>query len=115
MTGYKQAILLRTDLGMSRGKMIAQACHASLKAYKKSETELRKDWEISGAKKVALKVDKDTLRQKKIKAQEKGVCFSTVKDAGMTELSPGTETAMAIGPDEESRIDSVTGDLALIQ
>ncbi|PSH00838.1 MAG: hypothetical protein BRC30_01430, partial [Nanohaloarchaea archaeon SW_7_46_7] len=27
---HKQAIVLRTDLGMSTGKLISQACHATL-------------------------------------------------------------------------------------
>lgn len=115
MTSYKQAILLREDVGMSKGKMIAQACHASLKAYKKADSSDVSEWEASGAKKVALQVDGEELRQKRMDAEASGLTVSTVKDAGHTEVEPGTETAIAIGPDEESRIDSVTGDLKLIK
>ncbi|WP_414837990.1 peptidyl-tRNA hydrolase Pth2 [Candidatus Nanosalina sp. VS9-1] len=115
MSSYKQAILLREDLNMSKGKMIAQACHASLKAYKKADEKKRSEWESSGAKKVTLEVDEESLRQKRMDAEASGLTVVTVKDAGHTEVDPGTETAIAIGPDEESRIDSVTGDLKLIK
>lgn len=115
MTNYKQAILLREDLGMSKGKMIAQACHASLKAYKKSDSSLRSDWEDSGSAKIALEVDEETLNEKRMDAEASGLTVVSVKDAGHTQVDPGTETALAIGPDKEDRIDSVTGDLKLIK
>lgn len=115
MTDYKQALLLREDLGMSKGKMIAQACHASLKAYKKSDSKLRSEWEASGSAKIALEVDRDVLEEKRREAEASGLTVVSVKDAGRTELSPGTETALAVGPDTEDRIDSVTGDLKLIK
>jgi PTH2 family peptidyl-tRNA hydrolase len=33
----KQVLVMRADLKMSRGKLAAQACHASLGAYKKAD------------------------------------------------------------------------------
>jgi PTH2 family peptidyl-tRNA hydrolase len=115
MTSYKQAILVRDDLDMSTGKMIAQACHASLKAYKKADSELRSEWESQGEKKVILGVDEEVMQQKKRELEVSGLSFSAVKDAGRTELEPGTETALGVGPAEESEIDSVTGELKLIK
>jgi len=41
MNDLKQVIVLRTDVGMSTGKMIAQACHASLKSYKKASDKAK--------------------------------------------------------------------------
>lgn len=115
MTDYKQAILLREDLGMSKGKMIAQACHASLKAYRKSDADIRSEWENSGEKKIALQVTEAELKDKRIQAESSGLISASVKDAGMTELEPGTVTALAIGPDVASDVDSVTGDLQLVK
>jgi len=54
MPGYKQSIVLRKDLGLSEGKKIAQACHASLGSVKKADNDTVGSWEDTGAMKVAL-------------------------------------------------------------
>ena len=52
----KQAIIIRSDLNMSKGKAAAQAAHASLEAYKKATDDMCDEWETEGQKKVVLKV-----------------------------------------------------------
>lgn len=111
---HKQAIVLRTDLGMSTGKLISQACHASLKAYKKASSESQDEWESGGQKKVVLDIGDEDLLERFQRAQRNDVPAAMVKDAGLTEIEPGTETALGVGPAEESKIDSVTGDLKLL-
>jgi len=37
-----------------------------------------------------------------------------VKDAGHTEIPPGTVTVVGIGPGPRSEIDKITGDLQLV-
>lgn len=114
MAQYKQAIILRNDIGMSRGKMIAQACHASLKAYKKTNKEIRSNWENKGSKKIVLKTDKETIIRKKQEAQQNNISNALITDAGHTELKPGTKTALAIGPNTENKLDSITSSLKLL-
>ena len=53
----KQVIIMRNDLKMGKGKIAAQACHASIAAYKKADPLKIKLWERDGAKKVVLKVN----------------------------------------------------------
>lgn len=111
----KQVIVLRTDLDMSEGKRIAQACHASLGAYKNAETVDQNRWETEGGKKVAVKADgEDELMELFKTARSMNISAYVVKDAGETELSPGTVTALGIGPDEDGQVDKVTKDLSLI-
>ena len=114
MTKYKQAIVLKEDLEMSKGKSIAQACHASLKAYNRTDEKEREEWDSQGAKKIALDIGDNDIRSRFQKAKTEGLPAYLVKDAGHTELKSGTVTALGIGPAEESKIDSITGDLSLI-
>jgi PTH2 family peptidyl-tRNA hydrolase len=115
MTDYKQAIMVREDVKMSKGKMIAQACHASLKAYKKAEKGQVDKWESQGEKKIVLYAEESELLERFQQAKSSGTPAALVQDAGKTEVAPGTRTAAAIGPAEKSKVDSVTGDLKLIK
>lgn len=115
MTSLKQAIVIRDDIGMSTGKMIAQACHASLGAYKKATGDEKDSWEKKGQKKVVLSAGDNKLEDLYSRAKRNKISAYLVKDAGHTEVKPGTKTAVGIGPDEESKIDSITGDLELIK
>ena len=115
MKDLKQVIVLRSDLEMSKGKMIAQACHASLKSYKKASDNAKSDWEGSGGKKVAVENSGGSLQEKLEMAKTLQIPAALVKDAGHTEVSPGTVTALGIGPAESSKIDQITGELKLIK
>ncbi len=110
----KQVIILRNDLKMSFGKSVAQACHASLESYKRASKKIIAFWEISGMKKVVLGADKNSLLEihKKVKAEK--IPNYIVKDAGLTELKPGTITALGIGPELSEKIDKFTKELKLL-
>ena len=118
MDELKQVILIRTDLGMSTGKKCAQACHASVSSsdlVRTQDKKIWKKWKNSGQKKVVLKVrsmeDINTIYTKVTKANIP--CF-LIKDAGLTQLEPGTTTALGIGPVLSIEIDKITGDLPLL-
>jgi PTH2 family peptidyl-tRNA hydrolase len=115
MVDLKQVIVLREDLGISKGKQISQACHASLKSYKKADSEERKKWEDAGSKKIAVEAGEATLEERLQKAKTLQIPAALVKDAGLTEVEPGTVTALGVGPAEEDKIDKLTGDLKLIK
>jgi peptidyl-tRNA hydrolase, PTH2 family len=115
---YKQVILVRTDLKMSRGKTAAQCSHAAVEASLNSKKKHRlifSAWRLSGMKKVVLKVaNQKELYKYAQESKDAGLTTAIISDAGMTELKPGTTTCVAIGPDKESKIDLVTGKLSTL-
>jgi len=113
---YKQVIIIRNDLGMTTGKKCVQCCHASLGAYKKASKSIIKKWESEGQKKVVLEVNskKELLNLFERAKKEKIPCF-LVEDAGLTELKPGTVTALGIGPEDEKKLDKISGSLKLFK
>ncbi len=111
---FKQVIIVRKDIKMDKGKMAAQVAHASIEAYKKSDSKERAEWEAEGSKKVILKVD-DLKGLMKIHENVRGKFpCSLIRDAGRTQLEPGTVTVLGIGPCEEKEIDKVTKHLKLL-
>ncbi|MFD1597718.1 peptidyl-tRNA hydrolase Pth2 [Halobellus rarus] len=110
----KQAIVARTDLGMGRGKLAAQVAHASLSAYEDTDDRTRKEWKGGGQKKVVLKADgEETLFRLADEAERLGLPNAIIRDAGHTQLDPGTVTCLAVGPARDEDVDRVTGDLSL--
>ncbi|MBP1985995.1 peptidyl-tRNA hydrolase Pth2 [Halolamina salifodinae] len=110
----KQAIVARTDIGMGTGKLAAQVAHASLSAYEDTDERTRKAWKGEGQKKVVLKASgEDQLFELADRAERKGLPNAVIRDAGHTQLDPGTATTVAIGPGEDEIVDRVTGDLSL--
>lgn len=110
----KQAIVARTDIGMGTGKLAAQVAHASLSAYEDTDERTRKAWKGEGQKKVVLKGSgEDELFELADKARREGLPNAVIRDAGHTQLEPGTATTVAIGPGDDELIDRVTGHLSL--
>ncbi len=112
---YKQAIIVRSDLGMGKGKIAAQASHASLAAYKKATSQAREKWEASGTEKIVLRAagEKELLELFEAGRRAK-LPAALVKDAGHTQIPSGTATAVAIGPALEAEVDAITGKLKLL-
>ena len=110
----KQAIVARTDLGMGQGKLAAQVAHASLSAYEDADDRTRKRWKGGGQKKVVLKAngEKELFRLAD-EAERLGLPNAIIRDAGHTELEPGTVTCLAVGPAGDDDVDRVTGGLSL--
>jgi PTH2 family peptidyl-tRNA hydrolase len=115
MKEYKQVILVRNDLKLTKGKMAAQVSHASVEATLKSHKDDIKTWREEGMKKAVLKVDnRYQLFKFKNKAEDAGLVVALITDAGHTHLKPGTATCVGIGPDDAEKIDEITGELKLI-
>lgn len=116
---YKQCIVLRTDLGMSVGKLISQACHAAVDSSeltKKQKTSTWRAWRNEGAKKVILQVESlEELEELAKKADKLRIINVLIVDRGLTEIPPETTTVLGVGPDRSEILDKVTGNLKLMK
>ena len=67
-----------------------------------------------GSKKIALKIssEKELLELQKLAKKEK-LNTVLIRDGGLTQVDPGTKTALAIGPDLENKIDKICSKLKL--
>ncbi|MCD6383361.1 MAG: peptidyl-tRNA hydrolase [Thermoplasmata archaeon] len=115
---YKMVIVVRTDLELGKGKMAAQVAHAAVTASYtawRRKRDLFKRWYEEGQRKVVLKVRSlQELMEIKETAESLGLITALIKDAGLTQIPPGTVTALGIGPEKEEVLDRITGHLKLL-
>lgn len=92
-------VAIRRDLRMRRGKEIAQGIHAvALLGY------------VEGAPLVVVQVGSlDELMSIADEARAAGVGAALARDAGLTEVAPGSVTAGAFGPVEKGRLATLAG------
>ena len=139
MREAKQVIVMRKDLGMRKGKMIAQGAHASLGAFLKHTNFIRDSkgieypiWARKGTPlyqwlegpfvKICVGVNsKDELLNKLHmvdtynKNKGTNIPYALITDAGRTEFhGEPTITCLGIGPYWSDVLDEITGDLKLL-
>jgi len=111
----KQAIIVRNDLKLPKGKLASQAAHASVEAVLKGDKELIREWRNEGMPKIVLKIDdeKSILRLNQM-AKDFGIITALITDAGKTVVEPGTITCLALGPEKNDKLDKIIKDLKLL-
>ena len=115
MTEYKQCIIVRADLKLSRGKLAVQVAHAAVSAAEAADASSRRAWKESGQKKIVLQVKNlSELYELKMDVEAAGLPAALITDAGLTEVPPGTVTALGIGPARSDQLDAITGELPLV-
>ena len=129
----KQVIVIRKDLKMHRGKEIAQAWHAAIKAVFLALNNLNEyswsiendkivfdddgsilaDWFNSSYAKICLQVNsEEELLDLKERADNLGLACALIQDNGVTEFyNVPTYTCLAFEPLPSETIDILTGDL----
>jgi PTH2 family peptidyl-tRNA hydrolase len=125
----KQVIVMRKDLGMRKGKMIAQGAHASMKVlldagrldpdgsgFAFAVDPAMAAWLGGRFTKVCVSVDSEpALDQIVARAREAGVPCALITDAGVTEFhGVPTRTCCAVGPAWIDAVDAITGGLPLL-
>jgi peptidyl-tRNA hydrolase, PTH2 family len=115
---YKQVLVFRTDLKMSKGKIAAQAGHAAICSAQAAFQTHKKWWEawmFEGMRKIAVKVPGEKeLGELEEAADEMGLPHAMIIDRGLTEIPEGTITCLGIGPAPNDKIDRLTGKLPLL-
>ncbi|HUS29970.1 MAG TPA: aminoacyl-tRNA hydrolase [Kofleriaceae bacterium] len=127
----KQVIVMRKDLGMRKGKMIAQGAHAAMAVFTKdatiSDNEMRceltdamKAWlgptEGPRFAKICVSVDSEAALDDVVaRARAAGLPCALITDSGKTEFHGiPTKTCCAVGPAWSDEIDAITGGLPLL-
>lgn len=124
---HKQVIVLRKDLNMRKGKMVAQGAHASMAAilsqgdYQGDTFSLKMDdrikpWLTGRFKKITVYVESEAeLLSIYERAKCSGMICSLILDSGLTEFGGvPTYTAVAVGPDAAEKVDVFTGSLPIL-
>jgi peptidyl-tRNA hydrolase, PTH2 family len=124
----KQVIVMRKDLGMRKGKMIAQGAHASLKVLVDRAAlgadalaipldAPTREWLVSGRfTKVCVSVDSEAELDAIVsRSRAAGVPCALIVDSGRTEFhGVPTKTCCAVGPAWADAVDAITGALPLL-
>ncbi|KAB8239422.1 aminoacyl-tRNA hydrolase PTH2 [Aspergillus alliaceus] len=115
----KLVLVVRTDLGMTKGKIAAQCSHATLACYKyitahSPNSPLLRRWESQGQAKIALQTkSEEEMETLQAQAISLGLCARVITDAGRTQIASGSRTVLGVlGP--KSVVDGVTGHLKLL-
>lgn len=117
----RMALVVRTDLGMLKGKIAAQCSHAAVSCYKlmtepgeAQNLKMLQRWNYGGTAKITLKCqDKEEMDLLFAKAISLGVNAYMVHDAGRTQVLEGSATVLGLGPAPKQILDQITGELKL--
>jgi peptidyl-tRNA hydrolase, PTH2 family len=111
-------LVLRGELRLTAGKAAVQAAHAAVMLVESAPARaepLLDAWRSQGQKKIALEVRSlDELEALERAARARHIPTVLVRDAGLTEVPPGTITCLGLGPAPSTEIDPITGALALL-
>lgn len=124
----KQVLVIRKDLNMRKGKIAAQAAHASVAVMSNSlirqekgfwhfyPQEALEEWLLSSFTKICVSVNSEKeLKEIYEKALYAGLPKSIIQDSGKTEFNGvPTYTAVAVGPGPIEKVDKITGHLPLL-
>ncbi|WVW86339.1 peptidyl-tRNA hydrolase [Kwoniella bestiolae CBS 10118] len=114
----KLVLVVNDELKMTKGKIAAQAGHATLACamtLKEANPRLFRAWQNQGQPKIALRcANTEELEILAAQARSLNLCARTIRDAGRTQVAPGSKTIVGIGPGPARLINTVTGKLKLL-
>jgi len=112
---YQLVVVINRDLKMSTGKVISQFGHAidGIHEILMDQQDLLEIWRETGSGKIVVKGTHEDIFNAYKKAKALGLLYYRVYDAGKTQIAPGSNTCIAIGPATKEELKDITGHLAL--
>jgi PTH2 family peptidyl-tRNA hydrolase len=115
---YKMVLCVNQELGMGKGKIAAQCCHAAVACYQIAKKQCPRGlaaWERTGCAKIALKCPtQDMMEEIAVMALSKDIPVYLVEDAGRTQIAAGSRTVLGLGPAPVSAFQGVSDHLKLM-
>lgn len=117
---YKMVLIVREDIAIGKGKTAALCAHAAVECYRQASVntkyrQLYESWLSQGQPKIVLRIpNEEQLMSLARSARDAGLIISIIKDAGKTQLCPGTTSTLGIGPGPKEVIDDLTLSLRLL-
>ncbi|AFN82833.1 type 2 peptidyl-tRNA hydrolase [Encephalitozoon romaleae SJ-2008] len=112
---YGMNIIINMDYSMSKGKVISQICHgmSCVMYYLFRNEELLHEWKRNGEAKIVLKASGNEIQEIIRLAKKNGIYYHKVCDAGRTQVPPGANTVLILGPALRSNLSPISGHLKL--
>lgn len=115
---FKMIVMVRKDLKMSTGKIAAQVAHAAVGLYKKMVAQQLvyslEAWQKEGEPTIVVSVPDDKeMGLLELKAKDSGLITCAIRDAGRTQVIPGSRTVCAV-LGKASDVDKITSHLKLL-
>jgi PTH2 family peptidyl-tRNA hydrolase len=104
-SSIKVYIIVNTDLNMSKGKTISQACHAIAaitRLNEKNKSRIYSEWINNGEPIIVLKSSENQINQLlHTNSKSKGLKYVEIYDAGLTQVKADSLTCIAFHPTTE--------------
>lgn len=89
---HSPVLVINASLGMTTGKASAQAAHALMAYWLKLDREAQRTWACSGSPFSIIEIDQDRFAG----AAGSAVKGTVIRDNGLTEIAPGSATALVL-------------------
>lgn len=112
---YAMNIIINKDYKMSKGKVISQICHgmSHVMRHLLKDEALLDEWRRKGEPKVVLKASGNEIQEIVRMAKKHDVYHHRICDAGRTQVPPGANTVLVLGPGLKPKLEAISGHLKL--
>jgi peptidyl-tRNA hydrolase len=112
----KQVIVVNEALGLPQGRLATEVAHASIAAFLAASPEAQRQWLDEGMPKVVLRCDSEAqVVGLHSVADRAGLPAQLVRDDGRTAAPKGGVTCLGLGPADNARLETITGNLRVVR